>query len=290
MHWRPAAAADASLLAALATATSADPVTPDEAAAFMRSWSVELATLGETGAAAAVAVLPPTPGHRRGHGAWWSRRGVDSEIISRLVGLATATPELQILRVSTGDPAEQVVLRAQGFDEGYPVWTMTHDNTTWPDGPPALPANLRSAGWADVSATAFYTTYEQAYRDQRLVEPHNAETLNQLVTDTAFAPDLSTFAVAPDGQVAGFVLACVNARNEVELGPIGTDPAHRGRGISSALLAATLTRCRTTRQAPITLTVDAQSPTGAHRLYLRRGFRITRHLDVQHLHLPPHGR
>ncbi|HET6743946.1 MAG TPA: GNAT family N-acetyltransferase [Kribbella sp.] len=184
---------------------------------------------------------------------------------------------------------EQVALRAQGFDVGYPVWTMTHDNVTWPHSVPALPADLRSAAWADVSAAALYTTYEQAYRDQRLVEPHTPEALNQLIADTAFAPDLSTFAVSADGQIVGFVLARLTPRNEVELGPIGTDPAYRGRGISSALLAATLTRCRSTRQAPITLTVDAESATGAHRLYLRQGFRIARCLDVQHLCLPVGG-
>lgn len=280
MHWRPAAPADAPQLAALATATSA------EATTFLRTWSVEVATLGRAGLVAAVAVLPPSAGHHRGHGAWWSRRGADAEVISRLARLATATPGLQILQVSTEDSADRTALRVQGFDEGYPLWTMTHDNTTWPHSLPALPANLSSAAWPDVSASALYTTYERAYRDQRLVEPHTPETLNRLIADQAFAPDLSTFAVAPDGQLAGFVLACVNARNEVELGPIGTDPAYRGRGCSSALLAATLSHCRATRRAPITLTVDAKSPTGAHRLYLRQGFQITHRLDVQHLHLP----
>jgi GNAT superfamily N-acetyltransferase len=92
--------------------------------------------------------------------------------------------------------------------------------------------------------------------------------------------------VSPDGRLAGFVLAFGNDRGGVELGPIGTVPAWRGRGVSSALLASTLTRCRDNRRAPITLTVDGESPTGAHRLYLRHGFQISSRLLTYHLHLP----
>lgn len=303
MLWRPAVPDDAPLLATLATATSGVPVTSTDARTFLHSWSVQLAlasttehpnpsvmdrqVLDRAGVVAAVAVLAPTVGHQRGHGAWWSLRGADSEVISRLVGLASGTPGLRVLQVGPETSTEVDELRAHGFNEAYPLWTMTHDNTTWPDPLPALPADLRTAPWADVSEAALHTTYEHAYRDQRLVEPHTPETLHELVSDSSFAPDLSTVAVSPDGQVVGFVLACLNARGEVELGPIGTDPTWRGRGVSSALLASTLTRCRDTQHAPITLTVDAESPTGAQHLYLRHGFQITRRLHAYHLHLPP---
>ncbi|MFF0345324.1 GNAT family N-acetyltransferase [Kribbella sp. NPDC004875] len=89
-----------------------------------------------------------------------------------------------------------------------------------------------------------------------------------------------------DGAVAGFVLAFTDQHGGIELGPIGTIPPWRGRGVSSALLASTLTRCSATRPTAITLTVDGESPTGAHRLYLRHGFQLTSQLHAYQLTVP----
>ncbi|MGW7682838.1 GNAT family N-acetyltransferase [Kribbella sp. NPDC054772] len=245
------------------------------ASAFLQTWHVEIA---ET-AGAVVAVLPPPSGQHRAYGAWWSRAATDAEAIARLIHLATA-PVLQV----TVDSERGGELLAQGFVEAYPLWTMTHNNTTWPS--VELPAPLRPAHWNDVPPTDFHAAYEASYRDQRLVEPHAAEALHRLTTDKTFATDLSSLALSPDGAVAGFVLAFTDHHGGIELGPIGTVPRWRARGISSALLATTLTRCRATHPTAITLTVDAESPTGAHHLYLRQGFRVTNQLHAYQLNLP----
>jgi ribosomal protein S18 acetylase RimI-like enzyme len=52
-------------------------------------------------------------------------------------------------------------------------------------------------------------------------------------------------------------------------------PEWRGRGVGSALLSSMLARCR---GRDVHLTVDGESPTRAHELYLRQGFRITERL------------
>ncbi|HZX09188.1 GNAT family N-acetyltransferase [Kribbella sp.] len=146
------------------------------------------------------------------------------------------------------------------FVWAYPVWTMTHDGTTRPS-ESELPAPLRYGELADVPRAEFSRAYASAYRDQRLVEP--AESWDG-------PADRSVLALAPDGSVAGFVLA--KGDRSVELGPIGTVPAWRGRGVGSALLSSMLARCR---GRDVHLTVDGESPTRAQELYLRYGFRLT---------------
>ncbi|MEV5966496.1 GNAT family N-acetyltransferase [Kribbella sp. NPDC051952] len=163
---------------------------------------------------------------------------------------------------------------------------MVHDNKTWPRVQPDLPAPLRYGRWSDEVLSEFQTAYEQAYRDQRPVEPHTAEAWERLTASDSFATDLATLAVAPDGQVAGFALGFIQDHGGIELGPIGTIPAWRTRGISSALLASVLLLCRETRSGPITLTVDGESPTRAQHLYLLHGFQVTQRLTTHQLRLP----
>jgi GNAT superfamily N-acetyltransferase len=286
VEWRPATAVDAGLLAELANETSGSDITPDQASVFLQTWQVEIASKKD----AAVAVLPPANGRSRGYGAWWVRRGSEAarfgEVADRLVRLAGSTPGLSILQISL--PAEETAgveqLQALRFERAYPLWTMVHDATTWPQRQPELPSPLYYGRWSDVLPDEFQTAYEQAYRDQRVVEPHDAETWNLLTSGDSFARDLATLAMTPDGQVAGFVLGFEPDHGGLDLGPIGTVQSWRGRGISSALLASVLMRCRETQSGPITLTVDGESPTHAQRLYLRHGFRVTENFIAYHVH------
>jgi GNAT superfamily N-acetyltransferase len=291
MGWRVAAVADAALLADLAAETSDTKISSDEASAFLQNWHVEIDAAGGV-AEAAVAVLPPALGRHRGYGAWWTRHGPESarfsEITSHLVQVAASTPDVRVLQVtlSTKQAAQAEQLRALQFEPAYPVWTMVHDNSTWPQQQPELPAPLRYVSWPDVLPGAFERAYEQAYRDQRLVEPHTAESWEVPAGSNSFATELAALAVSTDGRVVGFVLGFGADGGGVELGPIGTIPSWRGKGVSSALLASVLIHCRDTQQRPITLTVDGASPTGAQRLYLRHGFQVTEHLVAYQVRLP----
>ncbi|RZT11875.1 acetyltransferase (GNAT) family protein [Kribbella sp. VKM Ac-2569] len=283
MDWRRATADDAVLVAELASRTSDTELSAEQALAFLNSWYVEIADQG-LATEAAVAVLPPAKGRSRGYGAWWTRHDSDSDrfgtIGGRLVQLAESTPGLSVLQISV--PAERPIdadqLRDLRFERAYPLWTMVHDNATWPNRQLDLPPPLRFGRWVDVASDEFQAAYEHAYRDQRLVEPQTPETWDLLVGSDSFATDLATMAIAPDGQVAGFVLGFHHSGGGIELGPIGTLPSWRGRGVCSALLATVLMRCRDSRSHPIGLTVDGESPTRAQQLYLRHGFQVTRRL------------
>ncbi|WP_427895997.1 hypothetical protein ACQHIV_18880 [Kribbella sp. GL6] len=161
---------------------------------FLRSWRVDIGAAGD----AAVAVLPPADGRRRGYGAWWVRGGND-EAADQLVRLARATPGVEVLQI--GLPAGESVRDAR-FKRAYPVWTMSHDGISWPDHEPELVAPLEYCGPDDM--------------------PH-------------------------DGV------------------------SWRGHGVCTALLGTVLHR---SRGLHLHLTVDGESPTRAHELYLRHGFRI----------------
>ncbi|TDX03501.1 ribosomal protein S18 acetylase RimI-like enzyme [Kribbella sp. VKM Ac-2566] len=273
MNWRPATAKDAVFLAELASVVSGRDFSADQASVFLRNWDVEIAEHD----AAAVAVHLPTEGRGKGYGAWWVSGGSDrlTEIASRLVQLASATPGLSTLQVAR--PADEAVGDPR-FELAYPLWTMVHDGTTWPRPRTELPAPLRHAQWSDVVPREFQSAYEQAYRDQRVVEPRDVSTWQR-------SADVSALAVSPDGRVAGFVLGFIEDHGAVELGPIGTVPSWRRRGVSSALLASVLKRCRELRLGPVTLTVDGDSPTGAQDIYLRHGFRITESLVAYQVRL-----
>ncbi|MGW5188031.1 GNAT family N-acetyltransferase [Kribbella sp. NPDC004138] len=279
MGWRSAAAGDAGFLAELASQASGSRVSPGDAATFLETWRVEIDDEGT----AAVAVLPPADGHARGYGAWWGRRdSAHRDVVDRLIHLASSVPGLSVLQISL--PDGQTVDEPR-FERAYPLWTMVHDGTTWPQRAPVLPVPLRVGRWSDVVPGEFETAYAQSYRDQRVVEPHGAEAWALLARGDAFAAELGVLAMTPEEQVAGFVLGFRHGRRGVELGPIGTVPAWRGRGVCSALLASVLRCCRENGLAPVTLTVDGESPTHAQNLYLKHGFRVTERLTAYQVRL-----
>lgn len=283
MEWRPASGDDAAAIADFVF-ESADAI--DQAHGFMSSWQTEVGT-DHGGVLAAVALLAPTAGRRRGYGAWWDRRPDTadnfSECIARLTASALAVSNLETLQVTKPADDSRLADRLQtaGFSAAYPVWTMTHDTSTWPSTRPDLPDPLRPAGWNDVELTNFHEAYLDAYQDQRLVEPHTVDDWLKMTTeDETFAADCARLAVTPNGKIVSYVLGFRSQDGGLDLGPVGTVHEWRHRGLSTALLSAVLLESRDADISPITLTADGDSPTGAQRLYGRLGFTPTEKLTA----------
>lgn len=281
MEWRPASGNDAAAVAEMVF-ESADAA--DQAHGFMSSWQTEVA-IDHADVMAAVAVLAPTTGHHRGYGAWWDRRTDTAdnfnECIAHLIALSSAVPNLETLQVTK--PADDLPLadrlQAAGFGVAYPVWTMAHDSSTWPSTRPGLPDPLRLAGWNDIELADFHDAYLYAYQDQRLVEPHTIDAwLSMTTEDETFAADFARLAVTPDGKIVSYVLGFRSQDGGLDLGPVGTVPEWRHRGLSTALLSAVLLESRYAGIRPVTLTTDGDSPTAAQRLYTRLGFTPTEKL------------
>lgn len=103
---------------------------------------------------------------------------------------------------------------------------------------------------------------------------------------SAFRPDHSWIALV-DGRPVSFVMSVEHvAETELNgyptgyLSRVGTARADRGRGIASALLSATLTGMVQAGYRYAELGVDADSPTGAGRIYQGAGFRTFAHSRI----------
>lgn len=96
--------------------------------------------------------------------------------------------------------------------------------------------------------------------------------LNVTVRAPHFRPELSLLAF--DGtELAGYVLTYDHADpDRCYLGQVGIRPSWRRRGLAGALLAGALDTAGVAGRKQVTLSVDADSPTGAVGVYERVGF------------------
>jgi mycothiol synthase len=108
----------------------------------------------------------------------------------------------------------------------------------------------------------------------------------------AFRPELSTLALA-DCAVAGYALVyeheadtAATGVREAYFGQIGVLPAARGRGVASAVIAASLHAAADAGLGRAGLTVDSSNTTGALRLYEGLGFTVERRETVLAYRVP----
>ena len=132
----------------------------------------------------------------------------------------------------------------------------------------------------------------EAFRDHWGSAQTTAEQWAHFMGYSAFRPAFSFLAYADDE--AGLVIgheydAYTEATGERELhiALIGTRRAARRRGVASALLARALTGARAAGCTAASLVVNADSPTGALRLYERAGFTVEHTWITQAKPLPP---
>jgi mycothiol synthase len=118
-----------------------------------------------------------------------------------------------------------------------------------------------------------------AFRDHWGSQPTTEENWNETVSRSTFRPDLSFLAIAPDGQIAGFVLSEVREEDfepqgfsSAYIDLVGVPRAFRRRGVAPALLTRTLKAIAAAGLEMAVLDVDAESPTGALGLYTHLGF------------------
>jgi mycothiol synthase len=111
-----------------------------------------------------------------------------------------------------------------------------------------------------------------------------------------FRPDLSVLAIDEGGAVVGYVLAYVfeadaaaTGKRQTNFGQIGVLPRARGRGIASAVIAATLEAGAAGGCVTAGLDVDSDNVTGALRLYEKLGFTTSRTSVSWAREVPPLG-
>lgn len=157
-------------------------------------------------------------------------------------------------------PARQIYVMNIDLDQAPP-----------PDWPPGLTVRAFVPGQDDL---ACHEAVEDAFRDLWGRPPGTFERFQQLLGQESFDPGL-WFLAEEDGQIAGIVLAKTIA-GEGWVDAVGVRRPWRGRGLGLALLRQAFAEYHRRGVRGVGLSVDAESATGAPRLYGRAGMAVER--------------
>jgi len=153
--------------------------------------------------------------------------------------------------------------------------TAEPDRPVWPDG---ISVRTFRRGEDD---QAVYEAQEETFADQFDASPMSYEEWRHWSFGSAFDPDL--WFLAEDGdRLAGILLARPERAGDASLGwvsVLGVRRPWRRRGLGRALLLHAFGELRGRGKPRVGLGVDAESPTGAVRLYERAGMRVVRRSD-----------
>lgn len=226
----------------------------------------------------------------------YRRRGVGRVIIRTLIGQAQAlrgqnqpslAGELKIeLRQGRHGAA------AMAASQGFTVRRYFLDMSAELDASPHCQTSATVDGahcrvWSPTDDESTRLAYNSAFADHWGSSPEDPQSWRKLYAQSpAFRPALSRVAVRGH-DVVSFVLVmefdsetAARGYRSGYLDRIGTVPAARGRGIATALLDQTLTALKESGFRSAELGVDADSPTGAGRLYQRAGFTVQHRNEV----------
>jgi mycothiol synthase len=175
--------------------------------------------------------------------------------------------------VLLADAPAQALLRGEGYREVRRFSQMRIEL----DGPPQTPSwpeGVRVGPFKEADAESFHAAYEDAFADHW---GHTRRTFDQWRADHMaggdYAPELWTVIRAGGEIVAGSVL--VSERHGVAwVSRLFTVRGWRRRGLGEALLHDAFGKFWRLGRNVVGLAVDAQSETGANRLYERVGLHV----------------
>ena len=173
---------------------------------------------------------------------------------------------------------------------------MRLDLTAAPLPAPQPLAGMEIRPWTPADDEGTRLAYNASFADHWGSTPATPQRWRNIFADSSsFRPDFSRLAVR-DGEVVGFAL-CDEFDSETRarghrtgyVDRVGTVRSVRGRGVASALMMQALVAMRESGCSHAELTVDADSPTGAGRLYERLGFTVHRRNEVRGLDISTVG-
>jgi mycothiol synthase len=177
-------------------------------------------------------------------------------------------------------PERMAFLEREGFvvDRYYQRMARPLDATA---PAPQLPAGFRLVeGPHDPAAWA--ALFNESFVDHWNHEPWTAEKVQHWQGEPNYRADLDLAIVAPDGVLAAFCwggldseVNAISGLQEGHIGLLGSRRGYRGIGLGRAILFAGLRALAAAGARSASLSVDADSPTGATRLYESAGFRTT---------------
>lgn len=152
-------------------------------------------------------------------------------------------------------------------------------------------------GWQPDRAEEVRLLHNQAFADHWGSGSVDPAAWEKRLAGYGIRLDLSSIALTTGGEVVGYAMNEVFPEDEKLLGrrdgwigTLGVDQRYRGRGIASALIAASIDSFRRAGLTHVSIGVDADNPTGAHRLYSRLGFQMEKRSVTHQLELSNPGR
>jgi mycothiol synthase len=176
------------------------------------------------------------------------------------------------------EPERIALLESEGFGVDRYFWRMAcplDDSIPEPRFPDSF---TLISGPHDPEA--WVQLFNESFVDHWNHVPKTAEEARHWQSDALYRPELNLVALAPDGTPAAFCWCEISAeqnalseRNEGHIGLLGTRRGFRSIGLGRAMLLAGMRVLRDAGADTAKLGVDADSPTGATRLYESAGFR-----------------
>lgn len=202
-----------------------------------------------------------------------------------LAGSGTALPGIITATSRAENARNQALYAAAGFER---VRSWLELRRPLHDELPAgeTPEHVVLVPFSNRLSEATRAAVNDAFRDHWGTQPISRREWERGARIPGFAPELSRLAITGRGtaadpvRVVGFVISRVdreawdaNGGPFGELEMIGVVRAWRGRGLSTALIAAALRAHRAAGLGHVMLNVDAENPSGALAMYERLGFR-----------------
>jgi mycothiol synthase len=189
----------------------------------------------------------------------------------------------------TSDPAVPALYGARGYEPVRHFWRMVIDLERAPE--PVVPGGIEIRLLRDAEERhALYETLEEAFEDHWEHRPRTFEEWSKNVFAVeGYDPSLVWIALEGDELVAANVCFWKRHGDWGWVGSIGVRPAWRRRGIAETLLETSFAEFFRRGERRVGLGVDAQSPTGATRLYEKAGMRIFWEAVVYEKELRPAG-
>lgn len=171
---------------------------------------------------------------------------------------------------------ERFALKAARFDDELHL-SLTSINAAEPV------ADIRIIGWDLARNEEARLVKNSAFEDHWGSAPIDPEFWAQQTTGFGSRLDLSFLALDERNKVVGLLLThrfpaddALTGKKYALIDNIAVLRTHRGRGIASALIAHALHAYKSDSLDFANLGVDADNPTGAHRLYTKLGFELLR--------------
>lgn len=212
----------------------------------------------------------------------WRGRGIGSEILSRQEVRAR---ELAAERFPDAPAHSRVSGGLEGSDRrpflaarGYEIVRYFQLLTRPLPGDELVVETSSSARLVcpqEGDAEAVRVAHNAAFADHWGSAPQTPERWADHWRARAVRRELSTLAVDGAGAVLCYVIASEWVPGELYIDLVGTVPSARGQGLAAACIARTVALAVSAgKYGAVELDVDADSPTGATRLYERLGFEV----------------